>query len=305
VTPVSAETVADSIGKIPPSVPDSVSPASSAGSPTLEDERNPSPPMVSQAMLWLLAGAVIVGGTFVYFGRTALSTNGIVVCPVPSARQLAADLVQSYASHSGMPANRFVLRDANTCDVRFSTTAETPDAVIAHDAIVAIVNPLNPISHLSETQLRGIFSGTILDWSQLGGPHLPIVPILPDASSDEANIIATSLFFGAAMDRGVRRGGSSADIRRAVAGPGPTSRRTIGLIAFSQAVGVKVVPLSDLPAPSAVSIASGRYPYWWAIAVESDSSRSAGAAAGLVDYARSREGAAIVRKDRLVSPKAR
>jgi hypothetical protein len=102
--------------------------------------------------------------------------------------------------------------------------------------------------------------------------------VLTYTRADEANIIATSLFFGAAMDRGVRRGGSSADIRRAVAGADPASRRTIGLIAFSQAFGVKVVPLSDLPAPSAVSIASRRYPYWWTIAVESDSSRSAGAA---------------------------
>jgi ABC-type phosphate transport system substrate-binding protein len=51
--------------------------------------------------------------------------------------------------------------------------------------IGAIVNSLNPISRLSEKELREIFSGAIVDWSQLGEPHLLIVPILPDASSDE------------------------------------------------------------------------------------------------------------------------
>jgi hypothetical protein len=302
VKPASSEAAAAGVGALPPVDPNSAI-APEIDEPILGEPDKPHW-IAPQRIPWMLAGVSIATGALMYGLRAANSSNMIAVCSTPSARQLAADLVRSYATHSGTPANRFVLTDGSSCDVRFSTAAETADAVIARDGIVAIVNPHNPISSLSQKQLRAIFGGSIRDWSQLGGPRAAIVPILPDASSDEANVIATSIFFGTVVDAGVRRGGSSADLTRVVTGVDRANRWAIGLVAFSQAVGAKVVPLVRLAPPSALSIASGRYPYWWTIAVESGSSRSTGLATGLVDYARSRDGATIVRKDGLAPPKA-
>jgi phosphate transport system substrate-binding protein len=40
--------------------------------------------------------------------------------------------------------------------------------VICHDAIAVIVNPRNPISNLTTTQVKNIYSGKIRNWKQLG-----------------------------------------------------------------------------------------------------------------------------------------
>lgn len=40
---------------------------------------------------------------------------------------------------------------------------------IARDGLVLIVNPENPIQNLTLDQVRGIYTATITDWSQLGG----------------------------------------------------------------------------------------------------------------------------------------
>jgi hypothetical protein len=253
---------------------------------------------------------VAIGGSaaIVYAARPdamrSLPAGSVTVCPVSSAPQLAADLVRGYAGKSTNRANHFVVTDdAKTCDVRFSMTPETPDDVIAHDAIVAIVNPRNAIARISETELRLIFSGSIHDWSELGMAPGAIVPILPDAGTDEAKALGSSLLFGFTVDRSVRRARSSAAVTQAIMGSDSAGRNAIGLVAFSQAAAAKIVPLAYLPAPSVLSIAAGRYPYTLAIALRAGSAHSDAATQGLVSYARSADGAAIVVKNGLVPRK--
>jgi len=45
---------------------------------------------------------------------------------------------------------------------------------VAWDALVVIVNKSNPIESITLEQLRGVYSGEINNWSQLGGPDAPI-----------------------------------------------------------------------------------------------------------------------------------
>jgi phosphate transport system substrate-binding protein len=230
------------------------------------------------------------------------ASDSISVCPSSSARQLAIDLVRGYAAKSTTRADRFVFANAGTegCDVRFSVAPETPDAVVARDGIVAIVNPLNSIGRISESQLRGIFSGAIRNWSELGGAPAAIVPILPDASSDEATVLSSSLLYKVNIDQRVHRAGSSADVTRAVTGADRGSRGAIGVVAFSQAVSARVVPLTYLPPPNLLTIGTGRYPFTIRIAILAGPGRDAAAAAALINYARSTEGAGIVLKSGLV-----
>ena len=55
--------------------------------------------------------------------------------------------------------------------------------VIAYDGITVIVNPLNPVSNLNFTQVRGIYNGSISNWKEVGGQDTPIVVNCRDSNS--------------------------------------------------------------------------------------------------------------------------
>lgn len=49
---------------------------------------------------------------------------------------------------------------------------------VAMDAIAIYVHPSNPVNNISIDQLKGIYHGDITNWSKLGGPTKPIVPLV-------------------------------------------------------------------------------------------------------------------------------
>lgn len=55
--------------------------------------------------------------------------------------------------------------------------------VIARDAIAVIVNPANPVDHLTLDQLSKIYSGEINNWSEVGGEDRPIVRLSRETNS--------------------------------------------------------------------------------------------------------------------------
>ena len=55
--------------------------------------------------------------------------------------------------------------------------------VIARDAIAVIVNPSNPVDHLTLTQLSQIYRGEINNWSEVGGEDRPIVRLSRETNS--------------------------------------------------------------------------------------------------------------------------
>ncbi|WP_281615593.1 PstS family phosphate ABC transporter substrate-binding protein [Flammeovirga sp. SubArs3] len=57
------------------------------------------------------------------------------------------------------------------------------EKVIAYDALSIIVHPSNPINKLTMKQLKGIFTGEIKNWSELGGEDLPIQVVTRDQYS--------------------------------------------------------------------------------------------------------------------------
>ncbi len=68
---------------------------------------------------------------------------------------------------------------------RFETLGVT--WLVARDALSVYLNPANPVRGLSSAQLRGIFSGEVRDWSEVGGPQARIrVLIRPPTSGTHA-----------------------------------------------------------------------------------------------------------------------
>ena len=54
---------------------------------------------------------------------------------------------------------------------------------IAHDAIIPVVHPGNPVENLTVQQLRDIYAGKITNWKEVGGKDATIVVIARDTSS--------------------------------------------------------------------------------------------------------------------------
>lgn len=61
---------------------------------------------------------------------------------------------------------------------------------IARDGLVLIVNPKNPIQNLTLDQVRDIYTATITDWSQLGGPKSKINIITREEGSGTRSAFA-------------------------------------------------------------------------------------------------------------------
>ena len=65
--------------------------------------------------------------------------------------------------------------------------------LIGWDAIALIVHPSNPVQNLSSEQLRDIFTGKITNWSELGGPDLPIHPYIVATGSATRRVFRSAV----------------------------------------------------------------------------------------------------------------
>ncbi len=79
--------------------------------------------------------------------------------------------------------------------------------LIGKDAIGAWVHTDNPVQDLSTTQLAGIFSGTITNWSEVGGNDAPVNIYIVNPQS------ATRKVFGKVVLQGGAYGGNATTVR--------------------------------------------------------------------------------------------
>ena len=77
------------------------------------------------------------------------------------------------------------------CDIGLSSRAlkeeekasGLTETVLAYDGIAIIVNPANPVTDLTLMQIAKIYTGEIVNWSEVGGQDAPIVLIGREAGS--------------------------------------------------------------------------------------------------------------------------
>lgn len=68
------------------------------------------------------------------------------------------------------------LKDAEKSDALEVTT-------IAYDGIAIVVNPVNGVTDLTSEQVKGIFEGTITNWSEVGGADADIIVVTREDGS--------------------------------------------------------------------------------------------------------------------------
>ena len=108
----------------------------------------------------------------------------------------AFEALLSGSAKVGMSSRRITKDEARALREAGAGNMVSPDQerIVAVDSMVIVTHPSNEIGELSIEQLRGIFSGQIRNWRQLGGPNRPINVIARDQDSASYDFFMDYLF---------------------------------------------------------------------------------------------------------------
>jgi phosphate transport system substrate-binding protein len=67
------------------------------------------------------------------------------------------------------------MKDQEKNDLKAKRNAETVEIPVALDGLAIFVNAKNPVKVLTMEQLKGIYTGEITNWNQVGGGNAPII----------------------------------------------------------------------------------------------------------------------------------
>ena len=131
---------------------------------------------------------------------------------------------------------------------------------IAYDGITVIINPKNPVSKLTFTQLRDIYNGGISNWKQVGGEDKEIVVVARDSSSGTYKDFQKDVMLGDNYRPDALTQSTTEGVVTAVS----KNSGAIGYIGFAYLdKSTKALSLDNgkgSVAPTAKSILSGTYP---------------------------------------------
>jgi phosphate transport system substrate-binding protein len=132
---------------------------------------------------------------------------------------------------------------------------------LGYTAQVLIVHPSNPVTGLGQEQLRGIFSGAISDWSEVGGAPGAILVILRSETSPTRIALDPLLRLPGAAYRPDAISTPDADAMLTAVSASP---RAIGMVSALHLLGLANPPRAIAVAgivPTKANVASGAYPY--------------------------------------------
>ena len=146
----------------------------------------------------VLMGVIILTAAGMAVSHAAQVSGTIQIVGSTTIQPLAEELAQAYmakhknvkifvqggGSGAGVKAALTGTADIGTCSRELEPTETGITAtVIAKDGIAIIVNKSNPVPNLTIAQVQKIFSGSVANWKQVGGPNLPIVVVNREAGS--------------------------------------------------------------------------------------------------------------------------
>jgi phosphate transport system substrate-binding protein len=166
--------------------------------------------------------------------------------------------VQGGGSTAGLVAVSSGLADIGTCSRSLSPDEEKQftAVVIARDGLAVIVHRSNPVKGLSTQQIRGLFSGRIANWKEVGGADVPVWPITrEEGSGTRESFVNLVMKKDRISDRALVQESNGA-VKELVKG----IKGSIGYMSLGLA-GEEVKALEiDGAAPIAANVLSGGYP---------------------------------------------
>ncbi|MEM8787685.1 MAG: phosphate ABC transporter substrate-binding/OmpA family protein [Pseudomonadota bacterium] len=141
---------------------------------------------------------------------------------------------------SSRPARADELRAAREAGLGNLTDLDQ-EYIIAVDSILTIVSPDNPVNELSVGQMADIFSGRVSNWSEIGGPNLPVTVFTRPEASGTRGVFATQILSpaNAQMSADAVVVGSNAEMADRVT----ETAGGIGYVGFASVRGAKPVDL--------------------------------------------------------------
>jgi len=230
---------------------------------------------------------ILMVGSLAAFNRTALAATTIVMDGSTTVGPIAKAFAEYYMkTHPGVNITVSESGSGNgvksllngKCDIanmsRFMKPEEFRACVqkgifpvahtIAMDGVAVIVHPSNPVSSVSRGQLKGIYTGKITNWKQLGGPDMKIVVISRDTNSGTYETFEKKILRKEKMSSNIEYVGSNGAVRQRV----QTTKAAIGYVGLGFVdKTVKAVDIDGV-APSRATVVAGTYPiarplYMW------------------------------------------
>ncbi len=214
----------------------------------------------------IMAGPAITAETIVIDGSTTVGPIAKAFAEYYMSLNKDVNITVS-ESGSGNGAKSIV---NGTCDIadmsRFMKPTEFAAAVekgrmpVAHvvavDGIAMIVNPANPVKVLTVEQVRGIYTGAIKNWKEIGGPDVAIVRISRDTNSGTYETFESLVMNKEKIHEGVEYVGSNGAIRQRVQST-PAAIGYVGLGFVDRSV--KALEINGIM-PDRNTVSSGKYP---------------------------------------------
>lgn len=170
--------------------------------------------------------------------------------------------------------------------------------IIARDAIAIIVHPSNPVTDLSLAQIRDIFAGRIVNWSDVGGTDEPIVVVTREEGSGTRGAFEELVMKDERITPRALREDSNGAVRVIVAGhPAAIGYISLGIVNEK----VRALRLDGV-VPTSENVQNGTYPltrpflFVW-------KTEPSPAARDFINYVLSKEGQAILAAEGLVPVK--
>ena len=260
----------------------------------------------------IVAIIVIVGAYLVFAGNSGGQEETITIVGSTSVQPVAEKLATEYMkSHSNVKitvqggGSSVGIKSVQDGTADIGTSSKSLDAdestgltqdEIGLDGIAIVVNKENNISGLTTEQVKGIFTGEITNWNEVGGPDAEINVITREEGSGTRDAVQEIVMGGknvSFVDGAIVQSSTEA-VQQAVA----QDPNAIGFMSYAAVSDTKALEIDGV-APSEETVLDGSYtiqrPFLFLVKGE-----PTGALKAFIDWVNGSEGQAIIKSDKVV-----
>jgi phosphate transport system substrate-binding protein len=198
------------------------------------------------------------------------------------------------AADIGMASRRIKPSEAATLAGLGDMTSPGNEHVLALDGIAVVVNPANPVASLTLDQLRGIFSGAITNWSQIGEAPGDIHVYARDDKSGTFDTFKALVLGSTKLTPAAKRIEDSRELSADVT----QDRGGIGFIGLPYILAARAVPVGETGAspllPNRLTVGTEDYALSRRLFLYTTSHAANGLSRRFVDFALSQAGQDVV-----------
>lgn len=146
--------------------------------------------------------------------RTGLELKILVGGPAPSLAELEKG--NADAAGASLPLDSW-LEEAKNAGVAVKENGAYTAYIPMYEKSLMVVNAGNNVNALSKEQLKGIFTGKIQNWKEVGGLDAPILVVWPSLSSGALSLFQVQIMDNEPLTKSVYDVASISDTPEAVA----------------------------------------------------------------------------------------